>query len=174
MVRIAVSLLAFAFAGAAFAQSDLAKKIINDPGSPTVDGAKARLVDDATAAGGKALRVTVAKKGQNNWDSVVESTIGKPVKAGDRLVLTVEAKSVKGPDATTAASIPYVAVQQIAAPYKALFSGQVPLTSDWKLHQFEGRADKAYPAGTLKATIQIGNARQTIDLGPAVVVNMGQ
>lgn len=174
MYRLAACLLAIAPAGAAIAQTDLISRIINDPGAPQVNGAKARLVDDAAVQGGKALRITVVKKGKNNWDSVVESPIGKPVKAGDMLVMTVESRLEKGDGGATTAMIPYVAIQQNAAPYGGVVSGQISLGSEWKLHQIKGRADKDYPAGALKATIQIGHAKQTIDLGPVVVLNMAQ
>ena len=174
MYRIAACLLAIAPAAAATAQIDLASRIINDPGAPQVTGVKGRLVDDPGVQGGKALRVAVPKKGRNNWDSVVESTITKPVKAGDRLVIMVEARLEKGEANAATATIPYVAVQQAAAPYSGVISGQITLSPQWKMHQIEGRSASAYPAGALKATIQIGNAKQTIDLGPIVVLNMGQ
>ena len=173
MRRIAACLIALAPVAAA-AQTDLASRIVNDPSAPEVNGAKAKLVDDAAAQGGKALRVTVAKKGQNNWDSVVESPILKPVKAGDRLVLTFEARLEKGDGGATTATIPYSAVQLKAAPYTGIVSGSAEIGPEWKLHKVEGKADKDYGAGALKATIQIGNAKQTIDFGPIVVLNMGQ
>lgn len=174
MFRIAACLLALAPAAAAIAQTDLASRIINDPGAPEVNGAKAKLVADPAVQGEKALRIAVARKGKNNWDSVVESAINKPVKAGDRLVLALEARLEQGEGGATTATIPYVAIQQIAAPYKGVVSGEMPVGAEWKLHRIEGRADKDYPANALKATVQLGNAKQTVDLGPIVVLNMGQ
>lgn len=171
---IASTLIALAPLSAAAAQADLASKIVNEPGAPQVTGAKAKLVDDPAVQGGKALRVTVARKGQNNWDSVVESSITKAVKAGDRLVLAFEARLEKGEGAAATAEIPYSAVQLKAAPYTSVVSGQVAIGPDWKFHKIEGKADKDYPSDALKATIQIGNAKQTIDFGPVVVLNMGQ
>ena len=174
MYRIAFCLLAIAPAAAAVAQADLASRIINDPGSPSVTGVKGRLVDDPAVQGGKALRVAVPKKGKNDWDSAVDSAITKSVKAGDRLVIMFEARLEKGDGNATTAIIPYVAVQQSAAPYTGVISGQVTVGPQWKMNQIEGRSANAYPAGALKATLQVGNAKQTIDLGPIVVLNMGQ
>lgn len=161
-------------AAAALAQPDVTSRIINEPGAPEVNGARAKLVDDSAAQGGKALRVTVPKKGQNNWDSVVESPIGKPVKAGDKLVLLFDARLVKGDGAAASATIPYNAIQLKAAPYSAVISGPATIGAEWAPQKIEGRADKDYPAGALKATLQVGNAKQTIDFGPIVVLNMGQ
>ncbi len=171
---IAACLIAAAPVAAALAQTDLASKIVNDPGAPEVKGAKATLVDDAKVQGGKAIRVAVSKKGENNWDSVVESSVNKPVKKGDKLVLAFEARLEKGPGGATNAAIPFSAIQMKAAPYTGVVQGQVTVGPEWQFHRIEGTADKDYPADALKATIQIGNARQTIDFGPVVVLNMGQ
>ena len=170
----AYCLLWLAPVSAAVAQTNVADKIINNPGAPQVNGAKAKLVDDAAAQGGKALRVTVASKGKNNWDSVVESAIPKAVRAGDKLVLAFEARLAKGDGGAASAKIPYSAIQLKAAPYTGVVSGEVTVGPEWKFHRIEGKADKDYPADALKATIQIGNAAQTIDFGPIVVLNMGQ
>ena len=171
---LAASLLAAVPLGAAVGQADLASKIANDPSNPQVTGAKVRLVGDPLAQGGKALRVTVARKGTNNWDSVVESPLTKPVRAGDRLVLAFEARLQQSPDGATSAAVPYTAIQMVAAPYSAVASGPVTVGPEWKQHRVEGRSDKDYPAGALKASIQVGNAKQQIDFGPIVVLNMGQ
>jgi hypothetical protein len=172
-VRLLFALLMMAPA-AAVAQADLTSRIANDPGAPQVNGAKAKLVDDTGAQGGKALRVVVPKKGQNLWDYSVESSITKPVKAGDRLVLMFDARLEQGDGGGATAEIPYSAIQMTAAPYTGVLSGQATVGREWKAFKFEGKADKDYAAGGLKATIQLGNAKQIVDLGPLVVLNMGQ
>lgn len=159
---------------AAVAQADLASRIANDPGAPEIIGAKGKLVDDAAAQGGKALRVTVAKKGANVWDSAVESSINKPVKAGDRIVLMFEARLEKIEGDAGSATLPYSAIQLKAAPYTGVLSGPATIGPEWKPQRIEGKADKDYAAGALKATIHLGNAKQTVDFGPIVVLNMGQ
>ena len=172
--RIAQCLLVLVPLSAAVAQDDIATRIVNDPGAPQVTGAKARIVDDPEVQGGKALRVTVARKGRNNWDSAVESAIAKPVKAGDKLIIAFQARLAKGEGGATTASIPYTAIQLKAAPYTGIVSGDVTVGTDWAFHKVEGKADKDYPADGLKAAIHIGNAQQTIDFGPIVILNMGQ
>lgn len=169
-----ILLLALAPVGAAAAQSDLTTRIANDPGAPQVNGAKAKLVDDPAAQGGKALRVTVAKQGKNNWDSVVESPISKPVKAGDRLVLMFDIRLQQDRGAAPGSTSLYSAVQMTAAPYTSVLSGQVAVSPEWKPQKIEGRVAKSYAAGELKVSIQLGNAKQTVDLGPIVVLNLGQ
>lgn len=170
--------LVLASAGAipAFAQSatDLASKIINDAGAPSVNGAKARLVNDAGVQGGKALQVIVVKKGDHDWDSTVETAIKKPIKAGDHLILAFQAKLVSIDGGGTTATLPYNAIQLNGAPYTTVLSGGATVGPNWELHKIEGTAAKDFPASDIKSTIQLGNAKQTIDFGPIMVFDFGQ
>lgn len=154
--------------------ADIAARIANDPSGPSVNRAKAKLVDDANAQGGKALRVSVSKAGANIWDSAVESSVKKPIKKGDKLVLMFEARLQEGPGGASTATIPNATLQMAAAPYTTLGNGQPALTGEWKAFRYEGTADKDYGADGVKAAIHIGNAKQVIDFGPIIVLNMGQ
>jgi hypothetical protein len=158
----------------AAAAADLASRIANDPSGSSSNGAKAKLLDDPQAEGGKALRVTVSRKGTNVWDSALESPLKKPVKKGDRLVLRFEARLQEGPGGATTATVPFAAIQRASEPYSSVASGQPALTGTWQPFRYEGRADKDYAAGALKAVVHMGNAKQVIDFGPIVVLNMGQ
>ena len=130
--------------------------------------------DDPAVQGGKALRVDVRRKGANPWDIAVESTIEQPVKAGDSLVFAFWARLEKGEDGAATGTLPYNAVQVSAAPYTTLFSAPADIGPEWKLHEVRGVADADHAAGTLKATIHLASSAQTVDLGPLIVVNLGQ
>jgi hypothetical protein len=174
MKHFVVAALIAAAPAVAIAQDDLAKKIVNDPSAPEVTGAKASLVDDAKAQGGKALRVQVPKKGANPWDSAVGGAIKKPVARGDKLVLLFSARLEKGENGAVTATLPYNAVQLAAAPYSTLMTSAATIGPEWKDFKVEGVSDGAYAAGDLKVTIQLATARQTVDFGPIVVLDMGQ
>lgn len=180
-IRPAVCAAALLAAAPALAQSSapaaadpLESKIVNDYGNPAVRGAQARLLDDPKVQGGKALRVAVARKGANNWDSVVETTLNKPVRAGDTLVLAFYARLQSAEGGATSAVLPYNALQLANAPYTPLFGDQITVTPEWKLYQIKGKASAAMAPGTLRSTIQLGNARQTVDFGTIFVLDMGQ
>ena len=178
-MRIIVTTVAAAFFMAAGVSAqpspaDIAARIANDPSGPSVNRAKAKLVDDANAQGGKALRVSVARAAANIWDSAVESSVKKPIKKGDKLVLMFEARLHEGPAGATSATIPNATLQMAAAPYTTIGNGQPALTTEWKAFRYEGTADKDYGPDGVKAAIHIGNAKQTIDFGPIIVLNMGQ
>ena len=174
MNRFALA-LGCAFAGlllAPAAAQDL--NIINDPGAPQDQGASGRLRDDAGVQGGKALRVVVRGKGANPWDVAVETAITQPVKAGDQLLLAFWARLEKGEGGATTATLPFNGVQLGAAPYTTLFSGPAEIGPEWKMVEVRGKADADHAAGTLKASIHLATAAQTVDLGPIFVVNLGQ
>ena len=148
--------------------------IVNDPSAPQVQGASGRLRDDPEVQGGKALRVVVRGKGANPWDVAVESPLTQPVKAGDQLLFAFWARLEKGEGGATTTTLPYNAVQLSAAPYTAVFSGPAEIGPEWKLLEVRGKADADRAAGTLKATIHLATAAQTVELGPIFVVNLGQ
>lgn len=45
---------------------------------------------------------------------------------------------------------------------------------EWKQIEIEGKADKDYAAGALGASIHLATAKQVVDLGPVIVLNLGQ
>jgi hypothetical protein len=118
--------------------------------------------------------VVVRGKGANPWDVAVETPITKPVKAGDQLLFAFWARLEKGEGGATTTTLPYNGVQVSAAPYTTLFTGPAEIGSEWKMVEVRGKADADHPAGTLKASIHLATAAQTVDLGPIFVVNLGQ
>jgi hypothetical protein len=163
---------AFLLAASPAAAQD-ALTIINDPAAPQVNGAKAKLRDDPAVQGGKAARIQVRRAGANPWDVGVQTSIDKPVKAGDRLVFAAWARLEEGENGATEATLPYVAVQLSGPPYSTLFSGPATIGPEWKMIEVRGKAASDYAAGTLNATIHLATAQQTVDFGPLVVINLG-
>lgn len=176
MWKVAMAiLLAVVPVGPILAQDeDLSSRIVNDPGNPKVDGARASLRSDPKVQGGKALRIDVERKGAHPWDASVGGDVLKAVKAGDRLVLVFSARLEKGEKGATVATLPYAAVQLAAAPYSSIINDGAEIGPAWKTVQIAGKSDKDYPAGALKVTIQLATARQTVDFGPIVLLDMGQ
>jgi hypothetical protein len=167
-------LLVVPFAAASAQPADLANRIVNDPGRPQVTGAKASLRDDPKVQGGKAIRIEIAAKGKNVWDASIGSGVTKPVKAGDQLVLAFWARLEKGDKGAAATTLPYNAVQLASAPWSPLFNQSAEIGAEWTLIQVKGTADKDYAANALTATMHLATARQTIDFGPIVVLDLGQ
>ncbi|HEY0312579.1 MAG TPA: hypothetical protein VGC56_08795 [Allosphingosinicella sp.] len=171
-LAVAASPIAGALAQPA-AGGDIASKIVNDPGAPEVQGAKASLRDDPVVQGGKALRIEVPRKGANTWDSTVGGAIKKPVKAGDTLLLAFYARLERGENGATKTVLPFAGVQLVDAPWTPLFQEPVEIGPEWKLLKVKGKVDKSYAAGKLKVTVQLATAKQAVDIGPLIVLNQG-
>ncbi len=170
----AACLLTIAPLGAASAQ-DYSKSAINDPSPAALGlyGAQSVIVGDSGVPGGKAMRVTVAGKGANNWDAAVLTGIKQPVKAGEELVLAFWAKLVSAENGASSLTLPWNNVSLSSAPWTGLFGGAVTIGTSWKLYEVRGRADKDYPAGALGASIQVATGKQIIDFGPVYVAKSG-
>lgn len=176
-VKLFLSVLALTVTAPAVAQDDILDRIVNlpPPTSYRVDGGiKGSVRNDPAVQGGKALRIAVPGKGKNTWDVAVANPIKKPVKAGDELIMAFWARLEKGENGATTANLPYNAIQLSQAPYSALFTGQATIGPEWKMYEVKGKVDKDYPADSLNAAIHLATGKQTIDLGPIFVLNMGQ
>jgi hypothetical protein len=148
--------------------------IINDPGNPSVNKAKAKLIDDANVTGGKALRVEVAAKSEHAWDSNVTSTVKKPVQKGDTLLLVTWAKLVQGENGATTATLPWNSLGTTVAPWSPVFGSSADIGPEWKQIEISGKADKDYKPSDLSISFQLGNAKQTVDFGPILLLDVGQ
>lgn len=172
----AALLLACAAPAAVAAQSadQLAAQIVNDPGAPEVTGAKAALRDDAAVQGGKALRIQVPKKGSDPWATALGSAVKKPVKAGDALLLAFYVRLETGENGAATATLPFAGVQLADSPWTPIFHDPVEIGHDWKLVQVKGKADRDYAGGKLKVTVHLATAKQTIDVGPLILLDQGR
>ena len=157
---------------------DLVERIISVPvpDQYRVDGAArgARVRNDEAVQGGKALRVPVPGRSDQAWTVSVAVPIARAVSAGDNLVLAFWARLERGDDGATSATLPYNAVQLAREPYTALFNGPVTIGPEWQMHELRGRADRDYAAGDLNVSLHLASGRQTVDIGPVFVLNMGQ
>jgi hypothetical protein len=160
------------------AEDDIVNNIINlpPPAAFNVNGLKSKpkVRNDEAVQGGKALRIQVPGKSERTWEVSVNDEINKPVKAGDQLVMAFWARLVEGENGATTAELPYNAVQLSKDPYTTVINGPATIGPEWKLHEVKGRADKDYAAGELNATLHLATGKQTIDLGPMFVLNLGQ
>jgi hypothetical protein len=162
------------------AEDDILSRVISVPNprayrvDGTQAGARSQVRNDAGVQGGKALRVEVPGRSEQAWTTAVAVPINRAVRSGDNLVLAFWARLERGDNGATTASLPYNAVQLSASPYTALFSGGVTVTPQWQMFEVTGRASRDHAADTLNVAIHLATGRQTIDIGPVFVLNMGQ
>lgn len=150
-------------------------KIINDRSVAAWNawGADAKLREDATVTGNHALRVTVAHKPAHSWDAAASLPTNKPVKKGDIILVAVWARAeVPAPDKDYG-RISAIAMQINGSPYTMLFSDSADIGTEWAMYYASGVAENDYDAGKIQLTVQLGAEKQTIDLGPAFIIDFG-
>jgi len=140
------------------------------PDTLTVYGrAKIKAVKDKDVPGGQAAEVKISRKGKNPWDAGVSGPIAGAVQAGDTLLMSYWAKTVKGDGVITNAGL-----QQNSAPYTALAAQPARPGTDWQQYYIVAKADRDYAGGEAGYSFQLAGARQTVRLGPVLVLNLGK
>jgi len=148
--------------------------IINDPAAPNINGGKTKLIDDGRVTGGKALRIQVPSKGKNAWDVSLASPINKPVKAGDNLLLVFWARLEQGADGATTTTLPWNSIGMTSTPWSPVIGQSSDIGPEWKQFEISGKAERDFEPGSIGVTLQLATAKQTVDLGPVIVLNLGQ
>lgn len=161
--------------------NDIVDKIFNAPApeSFNVYGLKEapKVRKDATVPQEgmkKALRISISGKGANPWDISLSDPVLKPIKAGDQLDLVFWARLESGENGATTAVLPNNSVQLAKEPYTGFMGGPATITSEWKLYEVKGRADRDYAAGEVNISMHLATAKQVIDIGPIFLLDLGQ
>jgi GH35 family endo-1,4-beta-xylanase len=163
--------------GAADDDSTLLSRLVNNPGVANwnISGLASTPLprSDDAVQGGKALRVTVSSKGANPWDVAAAMPIEKPVKRGDTLLVAVWARVETPPGGKTGAQLP-ILIQKNGAPYTTVAVANVTITGKWAMYYLSTTLTGDWPKAGLTVSLQLAGAAQTIDLGPALVFDLGQ
>ena len=159
---------------AAHAQdNDILKHLINSPnvGSWSTYGSQtSKKIADANVQGGQAFEVTVTAAGPTPYTTAAQQDVTGPIKKGDKIIVAVWLKAT-----TTDAGGPkvHLRMQTNSAPYSAIAEGDAPVTGVWKMCTIQAIADADHPKGTASLAVHLGGVVQTVDLGPAFVLDMG-
>ncbi len=155
----------------AFAQDDISKKLINEPGSWNIYGTAQtnKRIKDANVQGGQAMEIKIASMGGNPWDAAAESQITGKITKGDKIVAAVWVRS-KTADNTPAKLT--MRMQVSSPPYASFGEQQVSAGPDWQMQTLEFTAVENHAPKTAALTIHLNTGKQTIYLGPAFILNM--
>ncbi len=157
---------------AARADDDIMKHLVSVPsvGAYTIYGAKQtnKKVKDANVQGGLEMQVRI-EGGGNPWDAAASVDVTKKIVKGDAIECYVWLKAKS--DAGTPVTL-HGRLQVNAAPYTAVGEKDFNVTEDWALYPLEVTADQDYDKGKLVFVIHLNTAKQTVDLGPAFVLDM--
>jgi len=162
-----------AFVRPAFADDDIAQKLINEPGSWNIygTGQTNKRVKDANVQGGQAMEVKIAGNGGNPWDAAAESQITGAIKAGDPLVIAVWMRSKREDNSPANLTL---RLQVSSPPYDSFGDKQISVGPDWEMQTLEITASGDHAPKSSALTIHLNTGKQTIYLGPAFILNMNK
>lgn len=155
----------------AFAQDDIAKKLINEPGSWNIYGAAQtnKRVKDDKVQGGQAMEIKVTGAGGHPWDAAAESQITGKITKGDQIVAAVWVRSKTADNAPANLTM---RMQVSSPPYDSFGEKQISAGADWEMQTLEFTAAEDHDPKTAALTIHLNTGKQTIYLGPAFILNM--
>ena len=157
--------------------SDILNKVVNIP-SPKSWSVLGLLhnpeeVKDERVQGGIGMRIAVPGKSTNPWDVAARVSVVKPVQKGDVVLLAFWARAEVPAEGQSTAILPGIRVEESAPPYTPLAQDSADVTGTWAMYYASGVAARDYSPGTLVVAIHLAAARQTVDLGPVFVVDLG-
>ncbi|WP_332659148.1 hypothetical protein [Brevundimonas sp.] len=155
---------------------DIVQRIIN---SPPVDSWQVLGVSRAPrpqraegVLGERAIRVA-AQRAEQPWTMAAQMPIRGEIKRGDTILLAVWARLETPPEGRQTSRLP-LRVQQAAAPYAAIAQDTGEVGPEWKMIYASGVARQDFAGGQTNLSVHLATDNQTVDLGPALVLNFGQ
>ncbi|MBW8734384.1 MAG: hypothetical protein JF571_08775 [Asticcacaulis sp.] len=152
------------------AQDDITKHLASNPnvGSWQIYGAQQtnKKIKDPAVQGGTAIEASASGVGES-YASAAQVEVTQKIMKGDHIVCAVWLKAK-----TPATATLHGRLQINSAPYTAVMEKDFDITDQWQLMTVEGDADQDYDKGKLVFAVHLNGAKQTVDLGPAFVLNM--
>ncbi len=157
----------------AHADDDILKKLINSPNAASwiaYGSQTSKQIKDATVQGGGAFEVQVTAAGPQVYSTAAQQDLTGPIKKGDKLIAVLWLK------ANTADGSPtplHIRMQVNSGSYDGIVDADVTIDNTWKRYPLQGVSAADHPKGSSVLVVHLGQAKQTIDLGPAFVLDMG-
>jgi GH35 family endo-1,4-beta-xylanase len=95
-----------------------------------------------------------------------------PIKKGDVLCARVYLRAIDVKSETREAQVEFI-FQRTISPYTVQFRRMLGVTGTWERHDYRWRANEDLPAGDGGLVFRISYERETIDVGGALVLNLG-
>lgn len=159
---------------AAAQDDDILKKRISDPVKDVwqTQGKwqkTSSAVKSEGVPGGYAYRVQVYRPDEKPWEVAAQAPISGAMKQGDVVLLGFWARAQEPAEGVVNARI-----QQSAEPYAAIAEvGGLKIGPEWKMYYVSGKSPMTLGPGQGNVSVHLASARQTIDLGPFTVLDLG-
>ncbi len=161
----------FAMSSPARADDDITKHMVSNPnvGAYQIYGNETnKKIKDAAVQGGNAVEISATGVGQS-YEAAAQVEISQKLTKGDHIVCAVW---IKGKAADGSQAKLHGRLQINTAPYTAVGETDFAVTDTWQMYTLETDADQDYDKGKLVFVLHVNSAKQTVDLGPAFVLNM--
>lgn len=125
--------------------------------------------DEAKIWLGKATRVSATAIGANPWDVGVAIPVEGAIKAGDKLLIAVAARteSAATPDGKAKIGI---RVQGANPPYDGFADNSFGVGPNWQLVRLKTTATRDFAPGDATLALHFAGAAQAVDVGPVYVI----
>lgn len=120
---------------------------------------------------GKVLRVAVTESGQKPWLAGINSMVGEKVKAGTKVKATLWLR-VSTPEPGKPAEV-QVGIQDSDPPRTEWAKRKLTLTERWAPYVIEAVVPRDMAAYKISISLQVGGAKQTVDVASIGAVNAG-
>jgi hypothetical protein len=154
---------------------DLNSKLINTPDSNwSIYGPNqtSKRIEKGGPKNYPAYEVNIARPAPNAWDDGAVSPIPKPIGAGDVILVAVYLRNPGLADGQSE-TLPLIGATGASAPYPGIAGAPAKLTNQWQVYFASGKSPQAFPANGAQATVHLGSAKHTIQLGPVKVYDLG-
>lgn len=151
-------------------------QLLNNPLDPQWqvfgEGASSKVIKAPEIPGQRAFQLRVTEPAVNPWEISAHGAIKGAVEAGDTVFVAFWARATKF-SATSGGGQFQARVQQKSAPYAGVAEQSFLLKDHWQVHYMSGAASRAYSAGELDISFNVGAARQTVEFGQFYVADAG-
>jgi len=125
--------------------------------------------DEAKIWLGKALRVTTTAIGANPWDVGTAIPITQAIKAGDKLLIAVAARTESAATADGRARVG-IRVQGSKPPYDGFADNSFSVGPAWQIIRLRTTATRDFAPGEATVALHFAGAVQAVDIGPVYVI----
>ncbi|WP_416878276.1 hypothetical protein [Litorimonas sp.] len=123
--------------------------------------------------GGEALEVVVSRKGTNIYSAGIQAKNQIKISKGDVIFTAIWIRATELPEGLSETTTP-IALQEAKEPYDTWAIEQAKVGQEWRLHFVYGTAPEKYKKEGMTLSLQIAGEKQTLEVGPVYMMNMGQ
>ncbi|SNT02187.1 hypothetical protein [Sphingopyxis indica] len=152
--------------------AQLPGELINDPSSldwASYGAGLKREGVEAEVAGGAAIRFSVGAKSAHPYEIAASFPLTAAVAKGEQVTVGFWARTISA-DTPDGKGVVTVRVQQNASPYDGFADRTVAVGPDWSWYEASGVATVKLGKGAGQVVLQLGGAKQLVEIGQAIVV----